>query len=120
MRFFTEDFADNAFAYLSTQLMKPGERDDGWHTDGGTSLLHASVTLFGTRELQVRALGQDGQDRVVTLAQRPGSFYVTCAPWNTMSQCAPHQRVLEVLRNCLGLGCNSQNARNTNSRPVDD
>ena len=30
-----EDFADNAFAYASIQLMQPGARDDGWHTDGG-------------------------------------------------------------------------------------
>ena len=30
-----EDFADNAFAYVSIQLMQPGARDDGWHTDGG-------------------------------------------------------------------------------------
>ena len=30
-----EDFADNAFAYASIQLMQPGARNDGWHTDGG-------------------------------------------------------------------------------------
>ena len=29
------DFADNAFAHVSIQLMQPGRRDDGWHTDGG-------------------------------------------------------------------------------------
>ena len=74
--FVNEDFADNAFTYVSIQLMKPGERDDGWHTDGGTSLLHASVTLFGTRELQVKIADKRGQEHMVTLAQRPGSFYV--------------------------------------------
>ena len=67
-----EDFADNAFAYVSLQLMQPGARDDGWHTDGGCSLLHASVTIFGTRSVEVKAEGQPQ----VTLDQEPGSFYV--------------------------------------------
>ena len=68
-----EDFADNAFAYASIQLMQPGERDDGWHTDGGCSLLHAAVTLFGTRAVQVKT--EDKTD-IVTLEQEPGCFYV--------------------------------------------
>jgi hypothetical protein len=67
-----EDFADNAFAYVSNQLMQPGVRDDGWHTDGGCSLLHASVTIFGTRSVEVKVEGQPQ----VTLVQEPGSFYV--------------------------------------------
>ena len=67
-----EDFADNAFAYASIQLMQPGARDDGWHTDGGCSLLHASVTLFGTRSVEVWM----EPSSKVTLDQKPGSFYV--------------------------------------------
>ena len=67
-----EDFADNAFAYASSQLMGTGVRDDGWHTDGGCSLLHASVTLFGTRSVEVKLEGKPQ----VTLDQEPGSFYV--------------------------------------------
>ena len=67
-----EDFADNAFAYASIQLMQPGVRDDGWHTDGGCSLLHASTTLFGTRSVEVKVEGKPQ----VTLFQEPGSFYV--------------------------------------------
>ena len=67
-----EDFADNVFAYASIQLMQPGERDDGWHTDGGCSLLHASVTIFGTRSVELKLEGQPQ----VTLDQEPGSFYV--------------------------------------------
>ena len=67
-----EDFADNAFAYVSILLMQLGLRDDGWHTDGGCSLLHASVTLFGTRSVEVKVEGQPQ----VTLEQEPGSFYV--------------------------------------------
>ena len=67
-----EDFADNAFAYASIQLMQAGERNDGWHTDGGTSLLHASLTIFGTRSVELKVNGQPQ----VTLDQEPGSFYV--------------------------------------------
>ena len=74
-----EDFADNAFAYGSIQPMQPGARDDGWHTDGGCSLLHASVTLFGTRSVEVRVKGKPQ----VTLDQEPGSWG-TCPPWSTM------------------------------------
>ena len=72
-----EDFADNAFVYASIQLMRPGERDDGWHTDGGCSLLHASVTLFGTRSVEVKVLHPVlGPPQCHTLLQQPGSFYV--------------------------------------------
>ena len=71
-----EDFADNAFAYVSIQLMQPGARDDGWHTDGGCSLLHASVTLFGTRSVEVKVEGHPK----ITLDQEPGSFYVGNLP----------------------------------------
>ena len=67
-----EDFADNAFAYVSIQLMQPGARDDGWHTDGGCSLLHAAVTLFGTRSLEVSF--EDASR--APLDQQPGPFYV--------------------------------------------
>ena len=51
-----EDFADNAFAYASIQLMEAGARNVGWRTDGGCSLLHASVTLFGTRSVEVQVV----------------------------------------------------------------
>ena len=52
--------------------MEPGARDDGWHTDGGCSLLHAAVTLWGTRSVEVAMEDKDQ----VTLDQKPGSFYV--------------------------------------------
>ena len=70
--FMDEDFADNAFVYASVQLLKIGERADGWHTDGGASLLHAAVTVFGSRTLLVK-LEDAG---CISLPQRPGSFYV--------------------------------------------
>ena len=72
--FMRENLSDNAFVYASVQVCKVGEREDGWHTDGGASLLHAGLTIFGTRQLQVR-LGSCAQG-CISLEQRPGSFYV--------------------------------------------
>lgn len=43
--FTDEDMADNAFVYVSVQVMKVGEREDGWHTDGGASLLHIGLVI---------------------------------------------------------------------------
>ena len=71
--FIDEDLRDNALVYASVQVMKVGVREDGWHTDGGASLLHAGVTIYGSRRLQVR-LGHDGS--CISLPQQPGSFYV--------------------------------------------
>ena len=71
-QFVEEDLAENAFAYVSLQIMKVAAREDGWHTDGGASLLHAGLTLFGTRTLQVSF----GDSTMETFEQRPGSFYV--------------------------------------------
>ena len=55
-----EDLSDNAFAYASVQVLKVGEREDGWHTDGGASLLHAGLTIFGSRQLLVKVKGEKG------------------------------------------------------------
>jgi len=71
--FMEEDLSDNAFAYASIQVLKVGKREDGWHTDGGASLLHAGLTIFGSRQLLVKVKGEQG---CISLAQRPGSFYV--------------------------------------------
>ena len=71
--FMDEDLSDNAFAYASVQVLKVGEREDGWHTDGGASLLHAGLTIFGSRQLLVKVKDDEG---CISLAQRPGSFYV--------------------------------------------
>ena len=70
--FTKEDFADNALVYASVQVLKIGERDDGWHTDGGSSLLHAAVTIFGSRSLEVAL----EDERCISFPQRPGSFYI--------------------------------------------
>jgi hypothetical protein len=69
--FLDEDFADNAFVYASVQVLKIGAREDGWHTDGGASLLHASLTLFASRSVQVKL--EEGV--CISLSQRPGTFY---------------------------------------------
>ena len=71
--FMDEDLSDNAFAYASVQVLKVGKREDGWHTDGGASLLHAGLTIFGSRQLLVKVKGEKD---CISLAQRPGSFYV--------------------------------------------
>ena len=71
--FMDEDLSDNAFAYASIQVVKVGKREDGWHTDGGASLLHAGLTIFGSRQLLVKVKGEKG---CISLAQRHGSFYV--------------------------------------------
>ena len=71
--FTEEDFADNAIVYASVQLLKIGKREDGWHTDGGASLLHAGLTLFGSRTLLVKTEDDAG---CISLPQNPGSFYV--------------------------------------------
>ena len=59
--FMDEDLSDNAFAYASVQVLKVGEREDGWHTDGGASLLHAGLTIFGSRQLLVKVKGEEGR-----------------------------------------------------------
>ena len=69
--FMEEDFADDAFVYASIQLLRIGARYDGWHTDGGASLLHAAFTLFGIRSMLVKL-----NCSKISLPQRPGSFYV--------------------------------------------
>ena len=71
--FMEEDLSDNAFAYASVQVLKVGEREDGWHTYGGTSLLHDGPTIFGSRQLLVKVKGEKD---CISLAQQPGSFYV--------------------------------------------
>jgi hypothetical protein len=67
-----EEFVeDNAFVYVSVELLKIGGREEGW--DSGDSLLQAAVTVFGSRTLQVETL-RGG--RAISLPQRPGSFYI--------------------------------------------
>ena len=54
--------------------MKSGARKDEPHFDGGASLLHMGITIFGSRELRCwpSTAGPGGQ----LLQQSPGSIYV--------------------------------------------
>ena len=50
----TSCFSDTAFAYAILQVMTPGERHDPEHYDGGASLLHGGLTIFGSRGLEMQ------------------------------------------------------------------
>ena len=59
--------------YATIQVLnKCGGREDVLHTDGGSSLLHAALTLFGTRRVDVEC----GEDGCISLRQEPGSSYM--------------------------------------------
>ena len=73
--FATESLVDNAFRYVTVQAMRVGERRDGLHYDGGASLLHMGVTLFGHRELTFHFL-EGGRPHSLQISQRPGLVYV--------------------------------------------
>ena len=84
--FLEEDLADNAFVYASVQFLRVGERQDGWHIDGGASLLHGALTVFGSRTLLVKSEGRG----CISLPQKPGSFYVgnLCALEHKLEHCS--------------------------------
>jgi hypothetical protein len=65
-------FSDTAFAYANIQVRSPGRRRDPKHFDGGASLLHMGLTLFGHRDLECWFAG--GERRL--FPQSPGSVYV--------------------------------------------
>ena len=68
---FLNDLTDNAFMmYASIQVLKCGGREDRY-IGRGTSLLHAALTLFGTRRVDVKC-----GDSCISLHQKPGSFYM--------------------------------------------
>ena len=67
-----ECFSETTFAYTTIQIMKTGARFDPKHFDGGASLLHGGVTIFGSRMLHLWF--QDGATQVVH--QNPGDVYV--------------------------------------------
>jgi hypothetical protein len=54
------------------QVMRPSVRKDPKHYDGGASLLHGGLTLFGARDLAL--LYPDGKSEL--LAQTPGTYYI--------------------------------------------
>jgi hypothetical protein len=80
--FMKTSFTDTAFCYGFVQSMKPSERKDPEHFDGGASLLHAGVTIFGRRQLDVQT--NDGWQEPIV--QEPGNVYIG-------NLCAPRHRV---------------------------
>ena len=72
---FLNDLTDNAFMmHASIQVLKCGGREDR-HIGRGTSLLHAALTLFGTRRMDVKC-GNLSTWGTISLHQKPGSFYM--------------------------------------------
>ena len=70
--FISECFSETAFAYAVIQIMEPGKRLDPEHFDGGASLLHMGITIFGARKVHLWLQG----GRTHILEQRPGSVYI--------------------------------------------
>ena len=72
--FMTSCFSDTVFAYAILQVMTPGERHDPEHYDGGASLLHGGLTIFGRRGLEVHAATvADSAARAVPSGEVAGS-----------------------------------------------
>ena len=83
-QFMERPLAEDAWAYAVIQVMKPGKRDDRAHFDGAASLLHAGLTVWGRRGLEIRPLPTDQWQN---FPQEPGSFYVgnLCAGWHKVA-----------------------------------
>ena len=89
---FTRDsFTDNALVYAIIQAMKAGQRRDPKHFDGGCSILHLGLTIFGLRMLQFWF--EDGTTQ--TMEQKPGSLYVG-------NLCAVEHQVVHVAKKDVG------------------
>ena len=68
--------------YFSVQFMRPGERQDPKHFDGGASILAGGLTLWGRRTICLEAVPVeeespplDGPSGPLLLPQTPGAFY---------------------------------------------
>ena len=79
--FFSTCFSDTALTYGVIQVMKAGPRYDPEHFDGGASLLHAGLTIFGSHHVEVAG---SAADKWNALPQSAGSFYMgnMCAAWH--------------------------------------
>ena len=82
-------------AYAVVQVMRPSERQDVAHFDVAASLLHAGLTVWGKRGLEVRLAkpAQGALEEWKTVPQQPGSFYIgnLCAPWHPVVHLPPEQ-----------------------------
>ena len=87
--------ADWFCRFVSLQMMTPAERLDTAHFDGGASVLHLGLTLWGRRRVYLnladpaggaKSSGADDLNppQWVVTHQQPGSVYLAnfCAPWH--------------------------------------
>ena len=83
------------------QFRRVGERKDGWHTDGGASLLHGALTVW--EAVHSKSSRKGG---CISLPQKPGSFYVgnLCALEHNVEHCAESA-------GCYGVGPPSEQAQ---------
>lgn len=92
--FLAKEAADWFCRFISLQMLTPAERLDTAHFDGGASVLHLGLTLWGRRRVYLNladpaggakstADPAAGEEWVVT-HQRPGSVYLAnfCAPYH--------------------------------------
>ena len=81
--FYSTCFSNTALTYGVIQVMKAGPRYDPEHVDGGASLLHAGLAIFGTRHVEVK-VAESAADKWDVLPQSAGSFYMgnMCAAWH--------------------------------------
>ena len=68
----TDCFTDVTFNYVMLQVLRPETRRDPKHFDGGASLLHMALTIFGQRNVECWLADETSQ----VFKQVPGSIYV--------------------------------------------
>ncbi len=80
--------AEDAWAYGIIQVTKPSQRRDPAHFDGAASLLHAGLTGWGKRDVEIRPQPPDEGQR---LPQVPASVCVgnLCAAWHLAARLSP-------------------------------
>ena len=65
-----DSFKDTALCYASIQVMRCKPRCDPEHFDGGSSLLHAGLTIYGRRAVSYQEEG----GRWARFTQEPGDI----------------------------------------------
>ena len=119
-RFFNTCMSHTSMAYGLIQIMRPGSRNDPPHYDGGASLIHGGLTIWGTREVGWTRLARPPKGAAAlewqgVLRQQPGSFYVgnLCAPWHGVRHsaapgCEPLFRPTPPRRGCTSPSCSAR------------
>ena len=72
--FLRDSLFETAFCYGVPQKIRPSDRDDDLHYDGGASLLHMCISIWGRRGLKCYFAGTDRSDR--WYEQKPGCVYI--------------------------------------------